>query len=45
VLLFDTGVLLAAGNAEDHAHRACLQLLSWAHGPLLVPSPVLGEVG
>jgi uncharacterized protein len=45
VLLCDTGVLLAAGNVKDHAHPACLRLLRQADGPLLVPSPVLGEIG
>jgi hypothetical protein len=38
-------VLLAAGNVKDHAHDACLALLSSAEGPLLVPSLVLGEMG
>jgi uncharacterized protein len=45
MLLCDTGVLLAAGNSKDHAHRACVRLLRQAEAPLLVPSPVLGEVG
>jgi len=45
MLLCDTGVLLAAGNSKDQAHRACVRLLRQAEGPLLVPSPVLGEVG
>lgn len=45
MLLCDTGVLLAAGNVKDHAHHASLKLLRTAEGPLLVPSPVLGEVG
>lgn len=45
VLLCDTGVLLAAGNVKDRHHRACLKLLRHAEGPLLVPSPVMGEVG
>jgi predicted nucleic acid-binding protein len=45
VLLCDTGVLLAAGNAKDEHHQACLKLLRQAEGPLLVPSPVMGEVG
>jgi uncharacterized protein len=45
VLLCDTGVLLAAGNVKDHAHQRCLRLLRQADGPLLVPSPVLGEIG
>ena len=45
MLLCDTGVLLAAGNVKDHAHQTCLRLLRQANGPLLVPSPVLGEIG
>jgi predicted nucleic acid-binding protein len=45
MLLCDTGVLLAAGNVKDQAHRACVRLLRRAEGPLLVPSPVLGEMG
>jgi predicted nucleic acid-binding protein len=45
MLLCDTGVLLAAGNIKDQAHRACVRLLRRAEGPLLVPSPVLGEIG
>jgi uncharacterized protein len=45
VLLCDTGVLLAAGNVKDHARQACLRLLRHAEGPLLVPSPVPGEIG
>jgi uncharacterized protein len=45
VLLCDTGVLLAAGNIKDHAHLSCVKLLREAEGPLLVPAPVLGEIG
>ena len=45
MLLCDTGVLLAAGNVKDHYHDACVALLRSAEGPLLVPSPVLGEIG
>jgi hypothetical protein len=45
MLLCDTGVLLAAGNMKDHHHAACLALVRAAEGPLLVPSPVLGEIG
>ena len=39
MLLCDTGVLLAAGNIKDQAHRACVRLLRQAEGPLL------GEIG
>lgn len=45
MLLCDTGVLLAAGNVKDRYHAACLAVLRAAEGPLLVPSPVLGEIG
>jgi predicted nucleic acid-binding protein len=45
MLLCDTGVLLAAGNVRDHHHAACLELMRTVEGPLLVPSPVLGEIG
>jgi predicted nucleic acid-binding protein len=45
MLLCDTGVLLAAGNVKDNHHSACLSLMRAAEGPLLVPSPVLGEIG
>ncbi|GGO24990.1 type II toxin-antitoxin system VapC family toxin [Microbispora bryophytorum] len=45
MLLCDTGVLLAVGNAKDKHHQACLKLLREVEGPLLVPSPVMGEVG
>jgi predicted nucleic acid-binding protein len=30
MLVCDTGVLLAAGNVNDHAHHACLKLLRQA---------------
>src|SRR5262249_6398623 len=45
VLLCDMGVLLAAGNTKDRAHRSCIRLLRGAQGPLLVPSPVMGGIG
>lgn len=45
MLLCDTGVLLAAGNTKDRAHGPCVRLLRGAKGPLLVPSPVMGEIG
>jgi uncharacterized protein len=45
MLLCDTGVLLAAGNVKDQAHGPCLELLRQSDGPLLIPSPVMGEMG
>ena len=44
MLLCDTGVLLAAGNLKDQAPGMC-QVATPGRGPLLVSSPVLGEVG
>ena len=45
VLLCDSGVLIAVGSKKDKHHHACLDLLRRAKGPILVPSPVLSEVG
>ncbi|MFC0861526.1 type II toxin-antitoxin system VapC family toxin [Sphaerimonospora cavernae] len=38
-------MLIAAGDRHDKHYRPCVELLRHAKGPLLVPSPVLGEVG
>lgn len=32
-------------TSRDHAHDACLNLLRKAEEPLLLPSPVFGEIG
>ncbi|GGP92124.1 hypothetical protein GCM10010140_22400 [Streptosporangium pseudovulgare] len=45
MLLCDSGVLIAVGSKKDRHHHACLDLLRRTKGPILVPSPVLGEVG
>ena len=45
MLLCDAGVLLAAGNVKGHHRAACIALMRAAKGPLLVPTPVLGEIG
>ncbi|GAA2412598.1 hypothetical protein GCM10010404_83210 [Nonomuraea africana] len=39
------GRIARAGNVKDEHHHTCLKLLRQAEGPLLVPSPVMGEVG
>jgi NAD(P)-dependent dehydrogenase (short-subunit alcohol dehydrogenase family) len=44
-VLDGAGARVVLGNVKDHAHEACLLLLRHAEGPLLVPSPVLGEIG
>ncbi|MGW3369789.1 hypothetical protein ACWDOR_43455 [Streptosporangium canum] len=38
-------MLIVVGSKEDRHHHACLELLRRTKGPILVPSPVLGEVG
>jgi hypothetical protein len=44
MLLVDAGPLVAAFDRNDHAHRACVDLLETATGPLLVPEVALSEV-
>ncbi|MFI6796202.1 hypothetical protein [Streptosporangium canum] len=44
MLLCDSGVLIAVGSKKDRRHHACLDLLRRTKGPILVLSPVLGEV-
>jgi predicted nucleic acid-binding protein len=45
MLLCDTGVLLAAGNSKDQAHRACVQLLRQAEGASLAKTPEARALG
>jgi uncharacterized protein len=44
VLVVDAGPLYAAAATRDTHHRACLELLSQAPRPLVVPALVLTEV-
>jgi predicted nucleic acid-binding protein len=44
VLIVDAGPLYAAAATEDNDHRRCVELLSRADGPLLVPQLVVCEV-
>lgn len=44
-LVLDTGVLLASIDRGDRAHEACVGLLESTEGALVVPSPVLVELG
>jgi predicted nucleic acid-binding protein len=44
----DTGPLVAAAIIDDAHHRECVDLLASLHlagGPILVPAPVVAEVG
>lgn len=42
-LLCDTGVLLAAADADEPRHKACAALLREHRGDLIVPGPVVPE--
>lgn len=44
MILVDTNVLVALGNAADAHHRAARELLESATGRLLVPATVIAEV-
>ncbi len=43
-LVFDTGVLLAALDADDDYHQRCRPLFSDSAEDLVIPSPVLVEL-
>lgn len=48
MLICDTGPLVAAALSTDPDHRACVDLFTGvhlAHRELLVPSPIVAEVG
>lgn len=44
MLIVDAGPLYAAAATEDNDHQRCVELLSQAQGPLLVPELVVTEV-
>lgn len=44
MLIVDAGPLYAAAATEDNDHQRCVELLSQADGPLLVPQLVVTEV-
>lgn len=45
MLVIDTGPIVAAANRADDDHNACLELLETHSGPLLLPAPLIAEVG
>jgi len=48
MIVCDTGPLVAAALSDDDDHHACVELLTGLHlasRPLLVPGPVVAEVG
>lgn len=44
MLIVDAGPLYAAAATQDNDHRRCVELLTQAEGPLLVPELVVTEV-
>lgn len=44
MIVWDTGPLVAAADADDRHHRSCVDLMRRTPRPLLVPYPVLTEV-
>lgn len=44
MLVVDAGPLVAAAATRDRNHERCIELLSQAPGPLIVPSLVVTEV-
>ncbi|WP_433557293.1 type II toxin-antitoxin system VapC family toxin [Pseudonocardia xinjiangensis] len=48
MIVCDTGPLVAAADRDDQDNRACTDMLSGLHlarRPILVPAPVVAEVG
>ena len=48
MIVCDTGPLVAAADRDDQHNRACTDLLTGLHlarRPILVPAPVVAEVG
>lgn len=43
-MLVDTGPLVAAANRHDTHHQACVQALTTARPPRLVPGLVIAEI-
>ena len=45
MIIWDTGPLFAAADVDDRDHSRCVELMRRAPAPLLMPVPVLTEVG
>jgi predicted nucleic acid-binding protein len=45
VIIWDTGPLFAAADVDDRDHARCVLLMQRTPPPLLMPAPVLTEVG
>lgn len=45
MIVVDTGPIVAMANRRDQDHERCTKLLTTYDGPLLLPEPLLTEVG
>ena len=45
MIIWDTGPLFAAADVDDRDHSRCVELMRHTRAPLLMPIPVLTEVG
>lgn len=45
MIIIDTGPVIAAANRKDSSHQQCADLLQTFPGPLLLPQPLLAEIG
>jgi uncharacterized protein len=45
VIVIDTGPVVAAANRKDAYHEQCVKLLQGFPGPLLLPAPLITEIG
>jgi predicted nucleic acid-binding protein len=45
VIVIDTGPVVAAANRKDDYHKQCVELLQGFPGPLLLPAPLITEIG
>lgn len=45
VIVIDTGPVVAAANRKDDYHEQCVGLLQGFPGPLLLPAPLITEIG
>jgi hypothetical protein len=45
VIVIDIGPVVAAANRKDDYHKPCVDLLQGFPGPLLLPAPLITEIG
>lgn len=45
MIVIDTGPVVAAANRKDDYHKECADLLHGFPGPLLLPAPLISEIG